>query len=81
MFSDIVVGRDGQPLHPMEGDLHFRVCVGLEGPEVLVELPVRVGNRLSSWSYRVTLSDWVNLVDAVNKGILGAEQYLQEARR
>ena len=76
MFRDIIVGRDGQPLHPLEGDLHFRIRAGWKEPEVWVELPVRVGNCLTSFAYRITEDDWRRMVQRVAEGLHAANKYI-----
>lgn len=76
LFNDIVIGRDGQPLHPLEGDLHFRIRAGWLKPEVWIEMPVQIGNALSSWAFCITEQDWLSLVDAVGKGLESARKYL-----
>jgi len=78
LFDDIVIGRDGLPLHPLEGDMHFRISAGWVEPEVWIELPVQVGNCLSSWSFRVTEQDWLRLVKAVSEGLSAARKYLEQ---
>lgn len=78
LFSDIIIGRDGQPLHPLEGDLHFRIGAAWTEPEIWIELPVQVGNQLSSFSYQVTEQDWLKLVEAVSMGLDAARKYLEK---
>ena len=81
LFEDIVVGRDGQPLHPLKGDLHFRITTdGCRRPEVWIELPVQVGNCLSSWTFCVAEADWIKLVKAVNLGLEEARRYLEQKK-
>ena len=77
LFNDIVIGRNGQPLHPLEGDLHFRIRASWSQPEVWIELPVQVGNCISSWLFPVTERDWLNLVKAINTGLEEAREYLR----
>jgi len=77
LFRDIIVARDGQPLHPLEGDVHFRIGVRGPEPEVWVGLPVQVGNNLSSFSYRITARDWVALVANVNLAIEAAWRHIE----
>lgn len=78
LFNDIVIGRDGQPLHPLEGDMHFRISAGWANPEVWIELPIRVGNCLSSWAFRVTEQDWLRLVKTVSEGLDAARKHLEQ---
>jgi hypothetical protein len=78
LFNDVVIGRDGQPLHPLEGDLHFRIRAGWLEPEVWIELPVRIGNEISSWTFRITEQDWLKVVEEVAKGFAAARKYLEK---
>ncbi len=78
LFDDIVIGRDGQPLHPLEGDLHFRVSAGWVNPEIWIELPVQVGNQLSSFSFRLTEPDWQMVVQKIGLALQSAHAYLTQ---
>ena len=80
LFSDIIVGRDGQPLHPLEGDLHFRIGAGWQEPEIWIQLPVQVGNQLSSFSYRLSEQEWLRLVENVKVALEMARQYIKQKR-
>lgn len=78
LFNDIVIGRDGQPLlHPLEGDLHFRIKAGWLEPEIWIEFPVQVGNYINSWSYRIKERDWLKLNEAIVEGLEAARKYLK----
>jgi len=81
LFNDVVIGRDGQPLHPLEGDLHFRIRAGWLEPEIWIELPVQVGNQLSSFTYCIKYKDWIKLAAAVFDAIGKAKEYIVNKKR
>ncbi len=84
LFNDIVIGRDGQELHPLEGDLHFRISAQWDTPAVWVELPVRIGNEISSWAFRIIESDWLKIVKGIGIGLDLAREHIkakEEVRR
>jgi hypothetical protein len=80
LYNDIVIGRDGQALHPLEGDLHFYIRAGWFEPEIWIEIPVQVGNCLSSWTFCITQQDWLKVVVAVSLGLDAANKYLEKKK-
>ena len=78
LFRDIVVGRNGQDLHPIDGNLHFRISADYKRPEIWIQIPLTVGNCLSSISYRITETDWIGLVARVNAGLQEARAHIAQ---
>lgn len=81
LFKDVVLGRDGQPLHPLDGDVHFRISAGWVEPEIWIEMPVQVGNQVSSFSYRITIGSWIELNRGINSAIELAWQHIREKKQ
>jgi hypothetical protein len=77
LFNDIILGRDGQTLHPLEGDIHFRISAAWYEPEIWIQIPVQVGNEISTWSYRIKENDWLKLVEEINQALNKARIYIK----
>jgi len=75
LFKDWVIDRNGELVHPLDGDLHFRVCA-YGRPEIWLEIPVQVGNNLSSWTFHISEENWRNIVESIDKGLEAARVHL-----
>jgi hypothetical protein len=80
LFVDVIVDTDSEPIHPTKGNVHFRIAANW-APEVWIELPVRVGNALTSFSYRLSEHQWQRLIVTVNDGLKRANEYLKKRKQ
>lgn len=75
LFNDWIIDNNGEPCHPLEGGLHFRIGLTFDEPTVWLEIPVRVGNSISSWSFRIPSRNWHRIVSTVDAGLRAAEAH------
>lgn len=76
LFDDWVIDTKGNHCHPLDGDLHFRVTAHWRSPEIWLEVPVQVGNQLSSWCFMIPEKDWQNIIKVVEMGLEAARKHL-----
>lgn len=78
MFKDWVINSKGEREHPLEGGLHFRISVFFDEPRVWIEMPVMVGNCLSSWAFHI--EDWEQVVQTIAKGLAAADEHIEKRK-
>lgn len=81
LFDDWIIDTNGKHIHPLEGGLHFRVGASWLEPEVWIEVPVQVGNHLSSWSFRISAKNWERIVQMVGAGIEAGWKHLEQKHK
>ena len=79
LFQDWIIDAKGNRGHSPEGNLYFRIRADFKA-EVVVTLPIQVGNSLSSWSFLILARDWRRVVEVVEQGLQAAETHIKAER-